>query len=28
MSYIYEVHLHTDESSACGKTPAREYIPF
>jgi len=28
MSYIYEVHLHTDESSACGQTPAREYIPF
>ena len=28
MKYIYEVHLHTDESSRCGKTPAREYIPF
>lgn len=28
MSYIYEVHLHTDESSACGRTPAREYVPF
>ncbi len=28
MSYIYEVHLHTDESSLCGQTPAREYIPF
>ncbi len=28
MEYVYEVHLHTDESSACGKTPAREYIPF
>lgn len=28
MSYIYETHLHTDESSRCGKTPAREYIPY
>lgn len=28
MSYTYEVHLHTNESSICGKTPAREYIPF
>ncbi|MBR6028368.1 MAG: PHP domain-containing protein [Clostridia bacterium] len=28
MKYVYETHLHTDESSACGKTPAREYIPF
>ena len=28
MPYLYETHLHTDESSACGKTPAREYIPF
>ncbi len=28
MSSIYEVHLHTKESSACGRTPAREYIPF
>ena len=28
MKYTYEVHLHTDESSACGKTPAREYIPY
>ena len=28
MPYIYEVHLHTDESSRCGRTPAREYIPF
>ena len=26
--YIYETHLHTDESSACGRTPAREYIPY
>ena len=28
MSYIYEVHLHTNESSICGRTPARDYIPF
>lgn len=28
MSYIYETHLHTDESSRCGRTPAREYIPY
>ena len=28
MPYTYEVHLHTNESSLCGKTPAREYIPF
>lgn len=28
MSYIYETHLHTDESSTCGRTPAREYIPY
>ena len=24
--YKYEVHMHTAQSSACGKTPAREYI--
>ncbi len=28
MPYLYETHLHTDESSRCGRTPAREYIPF
>ncbi len=28
MPYLYETHLHTDESSACGRTPAREYIPY
>ena len=28
MPYLYETHLHTDESSVCGRTPAREYIPF
>lgn len=28
MQYVYEVHLHTRESSRCGRTPAREYIPF
>lgn len=28
MDYIYETHLHTDESSHCGRTPAREYIPY
>lgn len=24
--YKYEVHMHTAQSSACGKTPAKEYI--
>lgn len=28
MSYLYETHLHTDEGSDCGRTPAREYIPY
>lgn len=28
MSYIYETHLHTVEGSRCGRTPAREYIPY
>ena len=28
MTYTYEVHLHTNESSRCGRSPAREYIPF
>ena len=28
MQYIYETHLHTNESSECGRTPAREYIPY
>ena len=28
MSYIYETHLHTDESSRCGKTPARDYVQY
>lgn len=28
MAYLYETHLHTDEGSSCGKTPAREYVPF
>lgn len=28
MSYLYETHLHTDESSRCGRTPARKYIPY
>lgn len=26
--YTYETHLHTDESSRCGKTPARDYIEW
>ena len=26
--YLYEVHLHTAESSRCGRTPAREYVPY
>lgn len=25
--YKYEVHMHTAQGSACGKTPAAEYIP-
>jgi hypothetical protein len=25
MKYLYETHLHTLESSSCGKTPGREY---
>ena len=28
MSYLYETHLHTAEGSRCGRTPAREYIPY
>lgn len=28
MKYLYEMHLHTGESSRCGVTPAREYIPY
>ena len=28
MSYLYETHLHTVEASRCGRTPAREYIPY
>ncbi len=28
MKYIYETHLHTNESSVCGKTPARDYVPY
>lgn len=28
MGYLYETHLHTDEGSRCGKTPAKEYIPY
>ncbi len=28
MPYLYETHLHTDESSACGRTPARDYIAY
>lgn len=26
MGYLYETHLHTDESSRCGKMPARETV--
>jgi hypothetical protein len=28
MPYRYETHLHTSQSSACGVTAARDYIPF
>lgn len=28
MKFTYEVHLHTNESSLCGRSPARDYIPF
>ena len=28
MGYRYETHLHTQESSACGKSPAAEYVPY
>jgi len=28
MSYLYETHLHTFEASRCGRTPAREYVPY
>ena len=28
MAYIYETHLHTVESSACGKSHGNEYISF
>ncbi len=24
--YIYETHMHTSQSSLCGRTPGREYI--
>lgn len=26
MAYIYETHLHTSQSSKCGKSPGRDYI--
>lgn len=28
MGFLYETHLHTDEGSRCGVTPAKEYIPY
>ena len=28
MGYRYETHLHTKEVSACGHTPAKDYIKF
>jgi hypothetical protein len=28
MEYIYETHLHTSQSSACGMTRGREYVRF
>lgn len=28
MAYQYETHLHTQESSACGGSPARDYIRY
>ena len=26
MAYLYETHLHTSQSSSCGKSPGREYV--
>ena len=26
MPYIYETHMHTDQASACGRSPGRDYI--
>lgn len=26
MAYLYEMHLHTEQGSACGKAPGRDYI--
>ncbi len=26
MQYLYETHLHTEQGSACGKVPGRDYI--
>lgn len=28
MKYLYETHLHTEQGSACGKAPGRDYIRF
>ena len=26
MPYIYETHMHTNQASACGRSPGRDYI--
>ena len=28
MKYMYETHLHTCQSSACGWTKGRDYVPY
>lgn len=28
MKYIYETHLHTSQSSACGQTCGKDYVPY
>ena len=26
MAYLYETHMHTNQASACGRSPGRDYI--
>ena len=26
MPYIYETHMHTNQASACGRSPGKDYI--
>ncbi len=28
MSFVYETHSHTNQASACGRTPGRDYIDY